>query len=314
MRRIADWCRLQLFFEAVQGFLPLLHRPSIYAEFLDPKNGQQRNNDHINIPSAILLNSMFALSARFSEWNQCWTTEPKDRGVPFASKAKALWHEHVKEDEEPSLRLLQSRILLAYYELTSGPSFQAWQSTGICCRIAYSLSLHRIDRETSTINGSGDVCEQTWVDHEERRRAWWAVFQLDNCISIIACRPFNLDSSNMDVLLPVSDDDWFSGRRTKSVAISPRGPSDTWASLQNCENQDPYAWFLVANELLRTCQKIFDKNHRSVEELKVIDSALCCFALALPLSHRLMPSNMAFDEHNYVEKNWNISTIILLQS
>jgi hypothetical protein len=314
MQPIADWCRLQLFFQTVQGFLPLLHRPSIYAEFLDPKNGQQRNYGDINIASAILLNSMFALSARFSEWNQCWTTEPKDRGAAFASKAKTLWREHVKDDEEPSLRLLQSRILMAYYELTSGPSFQAWQSTGICCRMAYGLSLHRTDRETGSISGSGDGSKPTWVDQEERRRAWWAVFQLDNCISIIACRPFNLDSSNMDVLLPVSDDDWFCDRGTKSVAISPRGPSDAWASLRNCENQDPYAWFIVANELLRACQKIYDRNHRSVEELNVIDSALSCFALALPPSCRLTPANMVFDEYNYVEKNWNICTTILLQS
>ena len=163
---LANWYRLQLFFQRVQSFLPLLHRPRIYAEFLNIEKGQQKPNGSIDIPNAIFLNSIFALSARFSEKHQFWTTEPKDRGDVFATKAKVLWREHIKDDEGPSLRLLQSRILLAFYELTSAPSFQAWQSTGICCRMAYSLLLHHIDREYGISKAPADTSGQTWVDQE----------------------------------------------------------------------------------------------------------------------------------------------------
>ncbi|KAK4945484.1 hypothetical protein LTR10_015380 [Elasticomyces elasticus] len=306
---------IELFFRTIQGFLPLLHRPNIYAEFLNPRDGHDRGYDQISIPAAILLNSMFALSARFSEWHQFWDSEPKQRGVPFAKKAKALWREHVKdEEEEPSLRLLQSRILLTFYELTSGPSYQAWQSVGMCCRMAYSLSLHRTDRQSSRTKYSGGMHGLSWVEQEERRRAWWAVFQIDNVASTTSCRPYNIDSSNMDVLLPVSDDAWFSGCPVNSAPISHRGPSDVWRSLQNCENQDLYAWFLVVGELLRVSQRIFDRKHRSIEELQLMQSSLHCFALALPSKFRLTASNMTFNDDNFVEKNWVINTIVLLQS
>ncbi|KAI1617374.1 fungal-specific transcription factor domain-containing protein [Exophiala viscosa] len=300
---------IELFFKTIQGFLPLLHRPNIYAKFLNSRNGHERVHDQISIPDAILLNSMFALCARFSEWHQCWETEPKLRGIPFAQKAKALWREHVKEEEEeePSMRLLQSRILLTYYELTSGPSFQAWQSAGLCCRMAYSLSLHRTDRQTSTTTGSGGMHGLTWVQQEERRRAWWAVFQIDNVASTTSCRPYNIDSSNMDVFLPVSDDAWFSGYRSQ---LSPDLPE----SLQSCENQDSYAWFMVVNELLRASQRIFDRKHHTSEELKLVQSSLHCFALALPSNFRLTASNMTFNDDNFVEKNWVINTIVLLQA
>lgn len=303
----ADPVRFQLFFQSVQGFLPLFHKPRLCDEFSTHFDGTDSGYEDLSITSAILLNSMFALSARFSEWVPCCDVNPRDRGAPFASRAQALWREHITDDEEPSLRLLQCRILLTFYELTSGPSFRAWQSAGICCRMAYGLSLHRIDDVDPTQR-------QDWIADEERRRAWWAVYQIDNVSSVIACRPFNLDTSNMEVLLPISDQAWFSGKFTKSASMSPRGPSEVWRSLQNCENQAPYAWYLVINELLRSAQRLWDRRARAVDELKVIQSALQCFALALPSSFCLTAPNMAFNDDNFVAKNWIICTSILLQT
>lgn len=250
---------------------------------------------------------MFALSARFSEWTPCGDADRRARGTHFARKAQTLLREHVTDDDEPSLRLLQCRILLTFYELTSGPSFRAWQSAGICCRMAYALSLHRVD-SVEPVQG------HDWIGDEERRRAWWAVYQIDNVSSIIACRPFNLDTSVMEVLLPISDQDWFSERFIKSASISPRGPSEIWRSLQNCENQAPYAWFLVINELLRSAQRLWDRRARALDELKVIQSALQCFALALPPCFSLTASNMVFNDENFVAKNWTVGTLILLQT
>lgn len=301
-----------MYFESVQNFLPLLHKPSVYTEFLKQEADICNRYEGLSSTDAILLNSMFALSARFSEWNQCWNVSPGDRGVPFARKAQALWNAHVSDDIEPSLRLLQSRILLSFYELTSAPSYRAWHSAGVCCRMAYSLSLHRIDCERVTHNAT-PAYGQTWTEKEERRRAWWAVYQLDNVASVVSCRPFNLDTSNMEVLLPAPDEDWFSHQFIESVPISPR-PAESWKSLQKSDNQNPYAWFLVINELVRHAQKLWDNSHRSMDELKVMQSALHCFALALPPSFRLTPSNMVFNDHNFVEKNWTICTIVLLQA
>lgn len=256
---------------------------------------------------------MFALSARFSNWDHFWTLEPKERGAQFFRKAKALLAEHDDQDE-PTLRMLQARILLAYYQLTSGPSFQGWQATGICCRMAYSLSLHQIDRKGTKANSPQVVSDSEWVALEEKRRAWWAVYEMDNFSSISACKPFNIDTTRMEVLLPISDAAWTSKQRLKSAPLSPNGPSEIWRSLQGCENQDAYAWYLVCNGLLRTAQQMFDRPECAVEDLKILQSALHCFALGLPNKFSLSGSNMMFDELNYGEKNWVVCTTILLQA
>jgi hypothetical protein len=267
-----------------------------------------------DISTALLLNSMFALSARFSTWDQFWTLGPKERGAQYFRKAQALLSQCLDEEDEPTLRMLQIRILLTYYELTSGPSFQAWQATGICCRIAYSLSLHHIDRKSTTANSPAAVADSDWVLNEEKRRAWWAVFQMDNFASIIACRPFNINASRMEVLLPVSDAAWLSNQQQKSGLLSSNGPSKIWKSLQGCEIQHAYAWFLVCNALLRAAQEMFDKLDCEIEDIKVLQSALHCFALGLPPNFRLTGSNMIFNGQNYSEKNWVICTVILLQA
>ncbi|RHZ69813.1 hypothetical protein CDV55_107029 [Aspergillus turcosus] len=303
---------VEVFFEKVQCSLPLLHRPT----FIGSKLSSENRYKQLNFETALLFNGMFALSARFSDSSDLWAGDPKDRGEIFAKKAKALCNRYLGADcdREPTLRALQGRILLTYYQLTSEPCFQSWLGTGECCRMAYSLYLHQIDRDTTiSAEKSGDPV-QNWVDQEELRRAWWAIFQLDGFASVIAFRPFNIDQQNMDVLLPVSDDAWFSGRPTASAKLSSKGPSSTWRCLEGCENQDPYAWYLICAYLVRAAFKEFEKKEHLTEDLEILQSALQCFALNLPDQFRLSAANMRFNDNNFAEKNWVICTNILLQT
>jgi Fungal specific transcription factor domain len=179
--------------------------------------------------------------------------------------------------------------------------------------MAYSLSLHEIDRDRTRTNEDVENASRVWVEQEEKRRAWWAIFQMDNFASVIASRPFNIDSHRMNVLLPVSDDAWFNCLQTPSAPLSSKGPSEIWKSLQGCENQDPYAWFIVCNDLLRAAQQEFDKLDRSIHDLKVLQSALHCLALSLSVSFRLSGMNMIFNDRTFAEKNWTMCTLVLLQ-
>ncbi len=302
---------VDLFFERVQKFLPLLHRPKFYLEIFDSKSVAEARYQDLDSETALLLNAMFALSARFSLWEDIWSSGPRERGEQFAKRAKTL-QDHISErQEQPTLRVLQGRILTTYYELTLGPSFQAWLATGLCCRMAYGLSLHEVDRKPANDKGGGEV---TWLEKEEKRRAWWAIVQMDSFASVIAARPFNIDSRRMDVMLPVGDDEWFSNRQTRSVCLPTKGPPESWRILQGSENQDLYAWFLVSNDLIRAAHQEFEKRERSTHDLMVLQSALHCFALALPTSFSMSPANMAFDDENYAKKNWAICTVVLLQA
>ncbi|PVH70572.1 hypothetical protein DL98DRAFT_436799 [Cadophora sp. DSE1049] len=310
---LLTYSRFELFFSKIQTFLPLLHRSKLYAHIFDFQSHPEKQLRILDIPTALLLNSMFALSARFSNWDQFRSLGLVERGARFFRKAQALLSQHMEHEQEPTLRMLQIHILLTYYQLISGPSFQAWQATGVCCRMAYSLSLHHIDRRSTGVDSPAAVADSEWVLQEEKRRAWWAVFQMDNFASSIACRPYNIDASRMEVLLPISDTAWISNQRPKSALLSSKGPSEIWKSLQGCENQDVYAWYLVCNALVRVAEQMYDKPDCPIEDLKILQSALNCFALGLPPNFHLTGSNMMFDDHNFPEKNWVICTVILLQ-
>lgn len=299
--------RIELFFERVQLFLPLLHRPKFESEFFDINGRSPQRYENLDLETALLLNAMFSLSARFSTKGLS-ELEPKKRGLRFAEKARAIYDHFVKSDEKPSLRFLQGFVLLTFYDLTSKPSFQGWLSTGTCCRIAYSLSLHQIDKDPPI---NEDPLTNAWLEKEEKRRAWWAIYQMDNFTSAIASRPFNIDSSRMNVFLPVSDAAWFANCRTSSVPLSGQGL--LWRSLIDCENQSPYAWFLVCNGLLRAAYQEFDKQERSVQDIKILQSALHCFGLCLPPIFRSLYGNFLVGDQNWADKNWVICTLILLQ-
>jgi hypothetical protein len=179
--------------------------------------------------------------------------------------------------------------------------------------MAYGISLHQIDRAAPPFDQDTDTSAEEWANKEERRRAWWAIVEMDNCASIISSRPFNIDKHRMDVLLPVADEAWFSLRPVPSTPISSKGPSTAWRSLKECQNQDEHAWFLVCNYLIRSAHEEFEKREHNVEDLKVLQSAIHCFALSLPSKFRISPANMTFNEHNFAGKNWIISTHVLLQ-
>jgi hypothetical protein len=169
--------------------------------------------------------------------------------------------------------------------------------------------LHQIDvGSPPDKNLEGD----SWAKKEEKRRAWWAIYQMDQFASIIAARPFNIDSSRMYVFLPVSDSAWFSNSWTSSVPLSTQG--ELWRSLVDCDNQDPYAWFIVCNGLLRGVHQEFDKRERSVHDIKIQQTALHCFGLGLPSIFRSLHGNLLINDQNLSDKNWIVCTLILLQA
>ena len=289
-------------------FLPILHRPRFESEFVNTHGGSSQRFESLELESALLLNAMFSLSARFSTRWMC-NIEPKRRGFEFAERARAIYDDLVKFKEEPSLRFLQGVILLAFYDLTSKPSFQGWLSAGICCRIAYSLRLHQIDKTPPANKGQ---VPHTWSEKEERRRSWWAIYEMDNFASISTSRPFNIDSSRMSVFLPVSDSAWFSNSQTSSAPLS--APGFWWKSLRDCENQCPYAWYIVCNALLRAAYDEFDKQEHSDHEVKILQSAIHCFSLGLPPIFHSLHGNFLVGDQNFADKNWVICTLILLQT
>ncbi|KAL4862670.1 fungal-specific transcription factor domain-containing protein [Aspergillus spectabilis] len=307
---------LELFFDKVQPAFPLLHRPRILREFLSPCSNSRQRFCQLDFEFALLLNGIFSLAARFSENDKLRGCAPRQHGNSFGKAAHTMLEaaKQDADDENVSLRFLQGSILLSYFQLTSRPSFQAWLDIGYCCRIAYALSLHQIDRNSDSQLQINTLSPNDWADREEQRRAWWAIVQLDTFASFIGGRPPSLETARADVLLPVSDEAWFALRPTSSAFIPSGGAATVWTSLVDKENQDAYAWFLVATFICRAAQEELEKRDRSRYGLTIIQSAIQCFLLGLPPHLRLPKGNMFFEEHNFAEYNWIISIHLVIHS
>lgn len=258
--------------------------------------------------TALLLNAMLALAARFSD-KHYWTQKPTERGLQFAERARSIHDQLVKTDHAPSLRFLQGSILLTFHDLALKPSFQTWLGVGTCCRIAYSLSLHQIDNDPLT---HSNQTPQRWTKKEEERRAWWAIYQMDNFASILASRPFNIDANRMKVMLPVADSDWFEYSPSPSVSLSAQGLD--WQTVADHKIRDPYAWYLVSNVILRATHRGFNESDCSLEDVKILQASLHCLGLTLPSIFRDQHEWYTTDDHDFTNKNWIICALILVQT
>ena len=261
---------------------------------------------------------MLALSARFSSSHFFEETPPKARAKLFGSKAKALFDEALRMDklEESSLSLLQGCILLSFYQQTSLPTTQSWLLIGTCCRLAMDLGLNTLDEEiisSRTTDNINRLDIEEWSRREEQRRAWWLVWELDVFASTISRRPHGIDSSQMHVLLPVSDRCWFSDTSVPSTAIK-ADPFQAWDTLSGCPNQDERAWFLLSTFLMATAHDLSSRWTTTPQDLINFECTLDCFNLLLPPSFHLSSGSLVFNENNFANCNWAISTILMLHT
>ncbi|KAL5354737.1 hypothetical protein ACLOAV_000826 [Pseudogymnoascus australis] len=264
-----------------------------------------------------LLAAMFAYSVRFEAQGTETCAQGNFSDHPnttmnerFLDMALSFIDQALIEcaDETPSLNLLQAMILTTFQQLICGVRGRAWRALGRCVRIAYELYLHLID--TNKGNQDAHCLEadaEKWSNNEERRRAWWAIWEMDVFASTIRRCPTSIDWTQIEVYLPSEDIAWFQGKVQRSCFLE-RMPIDRWGALQNTNNQAPKAWFIVVNSLMREAQVLSnprgvlhldgqssntwtsmpnnapdsDKFKAISERLVVLENSLRCFTMALP--------------------------------
>ncbi|OBS15187.1 hypothetical protein FPOA_13929 [Fusarium poae] len=107
-----------------------------------------------------------------------------------------------------NIRLIQTLVLIALYELGHGIYPAAYLTIGQAVRLATMVGLHN-SKDTKQLF----VEPETWALCEEQRRTWWAILMLDRVV--VAGSPQLLMSApepNTNDLLPCNDDDWNNGR------------------------------------------------------------------------------------------------------
>lgn len=297
---------VNIYFDKIQTFLPLLHRPRFTEKYL--RHPEQL--DFLSTESSLVLHGMLALSARFSSSPYFEGLPPMERGRRFADRAKRIYYSAMRSIVEPNLQYLQACIMLAFYLYSDGPDSQGWLIIGMCSRLAYDLGLNKIDN--TRYHQSRLVSAQEWSVQEELRRAWWCVWELDTFASAIACRPPTIDRTKMEVKLPVSDEQWFEDAPLESNMINP-DPLDAWHSLRDCPNQDERAWFLLTNFLLLLAHSLGNQRTPDSQLIEDMETAVACYALLLPPHFHLGAGALVFNSQSFAKSNWIIATNIMLQ-
>lgn len=299
---------LNLFFDKVQAWVPILHRPRFQARFEKYLLVDGDVMQGLSVDESLLFYSMFAMSARFSNHPKFANTPPNKRGHEFAHKAKTFYSQ-ARSLRNPSLTYLQGCIILANYFYTSGPTHQGWILIGVCVRLAYDLGLSEVDDDDGNHQIPNDP-----VEKEEMRRAWWVVWELDTFASTVSRNPFSIDRKRMAVSLPISDEAWFAEIDVPSAQLNML-PGHSWRSLQGCENQDERAWFLVANHFMtQVHDRLQQKLDITPDEKLTLENEICCFKLALPPSLRLDTETLAFTPTTFPRCNWVIGTHLMLMA
>lgn len=296
--------RIDLYFASMTAF-SLFHRPTfehqLYNE-LPPELG------------GVLLAAMFAYSARFvndNDVNPTITSDSNIKPARFYGLAADAGHAQLRKcgNKPPPLSLVQSLILTTFYELVGSLRGVAWRSLGTVIRVAYELQLHMVDSplpQSSHISGSNE--SERWIRAEERRRAWWTIWELEVFATTIRKCPSGIDQREHTTWLPVGDSQWFSGHVTPSCPLE-IDPTKRWKALQTSGNDCSSAWYIVINSLMRDAHRLsihtippkqvleetdlsqqtqannpcqVDPDSDPAADLAILDNCIMCFDLALP--------------------------------
>jgi hypothetical protein len=297
----------------VQCFLPLFHRPTFTHKFKDLTD-ESLGYQNLTKEDAFILNGVMAMSSRFSNSPFFNNSCPVTRGQRFAAKARALHDAAFSHDDhwQPSLELLQGCILLSFHEQTSRPSTACWFLIGSTVRLALELDLNNIDAEPREPQVARKTPEE-WVIAEERRRAWWAVWELDVFSSTILRRPYCIDKEHMAVLLPVPDSEWFADTHVPSTLIN-TNTARIWETLSDHLHLGARAWFLTSTFLMARANDLLLHTDTTLDDIETFEATLQLFMLLLPPEYDLTSAGFPFNERNFASYNWIISMIVMLHT
>ncbi|RFU28510.1 hypothetical protein B7463_g7830, partial [Scytalidium lignicola] len=230
---------VDMFFVAIQPQFRLLHQPTFVERLQSRAFISQKN-------STLLLNAIFALSARYSDdlevhlfdqslaleydSSRCRTMKRWERGKGFARRANELFEKEVAEAERfelesgevkiPPISLVQAAALLAFAELGMGPSSRAHSLISTAVRMAYDSDLNATDQaeyhNSFKMTTESVPTETEWIRKEELRRAWWCIWELEIFVCTAKSKPRMINSKKCWTKLPVDDKDWFAGHQVPS--------------------------------------------------------------------------------------------------
>lgn len=147
------------YFAQIHKWMPFISKKRFYENLVNP----------LNQPRSDVVLLIFCMKlALWLPADSSNGTEPRTSSYLFAKRI-------LLEAEVAgilSLQILQAWLLVTLYELGHAIYPSAYMSIATCARYGSLLGLKR-DRSTIFRDPA------TWVEHEERRRTWWAIVIFD---------------------------------------------------------------------------------------------------------------------------------------
>ncbi|KAI0243478.1 hypothetical protein L0F63_006529, partial [Massospora cicadina] len=175
---------IQLFFSITHPTIRFVHKPTLVSRLASD-----------NKPY-LLVNGIFALSARFSKHNKVAAADRPQylNGDVFAHRL--LSHLSPALLAQPTLDTVQALILLGLHEY------------GMMKGLAQQLGLHMIDSYHNKDTFAHRPGSEDWLMTECKRRTWWGCFVADRFASNLVGRSVYIDLRDCLVQLPSGDAQW----------------------------------------------------------------------------------------------------------
>ncbi|KAF8658322.1 hypothetical protein AX16_002090 [Volvariella volvacea WC 439] len=180
---------LDAYFQHINAFLPLLHRPTFKKSISDNEHLRDRGF------GAIVLLAC-ALGSRYSEDHRTFAdpTEPRSSGWQWFQQVVTFRSSFA---QRPSLYELQGFALHVLFAQSSEMPQGVWTQIGLALRMTQEVGAHR----RRLRKGAPSAEDELW------KRAFWVIVCIDRFITANSGRPLSLQPEDIDVDLPTECDD-----------------------------------------------------------------------------------------------------------
>ncbi|KAJ5491418.1 hypothetical protein N7539_002985 [Penicillium diatomitis] len=192
---------VDLYFEHINTWCPILHRRSTLDTFFGPSPLQEADR--------MVLYAIVATTLRFSTDSRL--TDRNRKRYHDSSKQKVLLYGL----ESSSVKALQALVILAIDLVGSSNGPPGWKLLALITRSVVRLGL-AVEAKSAliapvypsiyTLRAVTLPESESWIEDESRRRLFWMVYLLDRYSTIATAFDFALDDKDIDRKLPCKEE------------------------------------------------------------------------------------------------------------
>ncbi|KAJ2083680.1 hypothetical protein H4R24_000638 [Coemansia sp. RSA 988] len=145
----------------------------------------------------LLIDAIKACTARI-------ITKRTGRAIDVGALNTSIRKRLLSGQDQPTVDYVRAILLAAIVSGSESKLSTYGSLAGLASSIVMRLEWHMLDLG----RGLDEIPWVEWVDIEEKRRTFWAVYQVDSYYSLLSDRPMNIDRMHVCISTPGSDYTW----------------------------------------------------------------------------------------------------------